>query len=47
MKGDKLVLQDYHRRAASEIVSSILGNIKEEEDKVHPHNSRRIRQRKV
>jgi uridine kinase len=29
MKGDKLVLQDYHRRAASEIVSRILQDIRE------------------
>jgi uridine kinase len=29
MKGDKLVLLDYHRRAASEIVSQIILNIRE------------------
>ena len=28
MKGDKLVLQDYHRRAASEIISNIIQDIK-------------------
>lgn len=28
MKGDKLVLQDYHRRAATEIVSNIIQDIK-------------------
>ncbi len=29
MKGDKLVLQDYHRRAATEIVSHIIQDIRE------------------
>lgn len=28
MKGDKLVLQDYHRRAATEIISNIIQDIK-------------------
>jgi len=28
MKGDKLVLQDYHKRAATEIISNIIQNIK-------------------
>jgi uridine kinase len=33
MKGDKLVLQDYHKRAASEIVPSIIQNIRKKKNR--------------
>jgi ABC-type dipeptide/oligopeptide/nickel transport system ATPase component len=33
MKGDKLVLQDYHKRAASEIVPHIIQNIRKKKNR--------------